>query len=196
MTDKQQTTPAIKTPAGRIPGEEGVWVFIGGDLIVFAVFFITYAVAHRQESALFETSQRLLDRHLGLLNTLLLLTSSLCVAQAVTAVRKGDRRARHFLLGAIALGMGFVAVKAVEYSAKIAEGFTLNTNAFSIYYYMFTGIHLVHVVIGIGVLCFAASQIESSGQMRGSVALIEGSGVFWHMVDLLWIILFALLYLL
>lgn len=196
MTDKRKTIPDTGFSGGRIPGEEGVWVFIAGDLIVFAVFFLTYAVAHRQEPALFEASQRLLNRQLGLLNTLLLLTSSLCVVRAVAAVRKGDRRARRFLLGAIALGTGFVVVKAVEYSSKIAEGFTLNTNAFSIYYYMFTGIHLVHVLIGIGVLCFAASQIESSGQLRGSIALIEGGGVFWHMVDLLWIVLFALLYLL
>lgn len=188
---------AAASPArGHVPGEEGVWVFIGGDLIVFAVFFVTYALARQQELTLFESSQALLDRRLGLLNTLLLLTSSCFVAQAVAAVRRGDDRARRLLLGAILLGSGFVVVKAFEYSAKIAQGFTLNSNSFSIYYYMFTGIHLVHVLIGLGVLCFTLSRFDRSGRMQGGVALIEGSGAFWHLVDLLWIILFALLYLL
>ena len=195
MTDQSTQQPA-PPERGHIPGEEGVWVFIGGDLVAFAVFFITYAAARMQERALFETSQKLLDRDLALLNTLILLTSSLCVAQAVAAVRRSDPRARLFLFGGIALGASFVVVKAFEYSAKIAQGFTLTTNSFSIYYYMFTGIHLVHVLIGIGVLCFAASRFDRTGRMPGGVALIEGSGAFWHLVDLLWIILFALLYLL
>ena len=147
---------AASPPRGHVPGEEGVWVFIGGDLIVFAVFFVTYALARQQELALFESSQALLDRRLGLLNTLLLLTSSFFVAQAVAAVRRGDDRARRLLLGAILLGNGFVVVKAFEYSAKIAQGFTLNSNSFSIYYYMFTGIHLVHVLIGSGWACCAS----------------------------------------
>jgi nitric oxide reductase NorE protein len=183
------------SPRNHVPGEEGVWVFIGGDLIAFAVFFVTYAVAQRQEPVLFETAQGLLDRGLGLLNTLILLTSSLCVALAVAAVRRHDPRARFFLLGAIGLGAGFVVVKAFEYSAKIAQGFTLNTNSFSIYYYMFTGIHLVHVLIGLGALCFTLSRFDRTGGTP-SLALIEGSGAFWHLVDLLWIVLFALLYLL
>ncbi|MGG2007398.1 cytochrome c oxidase subunit 3 [Novosphingobium resinovorum] len=189
-------TTAERRSGGHVPGEEGLWVFIGGDLVVFAVFFITYAVAHRQEYALFEASRRLLDRQLGLLNTPLLLTSSLCMAQAVAAVRRDDRRARPLLLATIALGSGFVVVKAFEYAAKISHGFTLNTNSFSIYYYMFTAIHLVHVLIGLGVLCFAASRFDKAGRMPGGAALIEGSGAFLHLVDLLWIVLFALLYLL
>lgn len=189
-------TAAPPRPLRHVPGEEGVWVFIGGDLVVFAVFFITYALARQQELALFESSQALLDRGLGLLNTLLLLTSSLFVAQAVAAVRRADHRARILLAGAILLGASFVVVKAFEYSAKIAQGFTLNSNSFSIYYYMFTGIHLVHVLIGLGALGFAFSRFDRNGQMQGGISLIEGSGAFWHLVDLLWIILFALLYLL
>lgn len=196
MSSGAEPQAPARPSRGHVPGEEGVWVFIGGDLVVFAVFFVTYAVARRQELALFESAQALLDRGLGLLNTLLLLTSSLLVAHAVAAVRRHDRRARPLLLGAIALGIGFVIVKAFEYSAKIGQGFTLNSNSFSIYYYMFTGIHLVHVLIGLGVLIFAASRFDREGRMPGGVALIEGGGAFWHLVDLLWIVLFALLYLL
>lgn len=181
---------------GHVPGEEGVWVFIFGDLLVFATFFITFAIARRQELPVFDQSQAMLDRGLGLLNTLLLLTSSWFVAQAVAGVRRRDPRARLLLLGAIVLGAGFVIVKAFEYTDKISAGLTLNTNSFFIYYYMFTGIHLIHVLIGLGVLCFTFSRFDRSGQFKAGTGLIEGSGAFWHLVDLLWIILFALLYLL
>ena len=179
----------------HLPGEEGVWVFIGGDLVVFALFFVAFAIARMNDPALFETSQATLDRGLGLLNTLILLTSSWFVARAVAKVRAGQLDARKYIFGAIALGLGFVVVKAVEYSAKISAGLTLNTNEFFIYYFMFTGIHLLHVLIGLGVLIFTASQFEQSGKMKGGIALIEGSGAFWHLVDLLWIVLFALFYL-
>lgn len=182
--------------AGHMPGEEGVWVFIFGDLLVFAAFFITYAVERAGAPVLFGQSQALLDRGLGLLNTLLLLTSSWFVAQAVLAVRREDPRARRLILGGIALGAGFVVVKAFEYGAKISAGITLNTNGFFIFYYMFTAIHLIHVLIGLGVLVFLFSRFDRAGRFQAGMPLIEGGGAFWHLVDLLWIVLFALLYLL
>ena len=180
----------------HLPGEEGVWVFIFGDLLVFAAFFITFAVERLGELELFARSQALLDRQLGLLNTLLLLTSSWCVAQAVGAARRKDPRGRLLIAGAILLGLGFVVVKFFEYSAKISAGITLNTNSFFIFYYMFTAIHLLHVLIGLGVLTLIYTRFDRSGQFRADLSLIEGGGAFWHLVDLLWIVLFALLYLL
>ena len=148
-----------------------------------------------EDVALFTQSQAELNRSLGLLNTLLLLTSSWCVAQAVAAARAGNAAARRYLFGAIALGIGFVVVKAIEYNEKIAAGFTLNSNDFFIYYYMFTGIHLLHVVVGLGVLLWTTTRFDKAGKVLGSASVVEGSGAFWHLVDLLWIILFALLYL-
>jgi nitric oxide reductase NorE protein len=199
MTVAEATAEAPAAPSarkGHLPGEEGVWVFIFGDLLVFAVFFITYAVERMGNIALFTSSQALLDRQLGLLNTLLLLTSSWCVAQAVAAARWQDPRGRLLIGGAILLGLGFVVVKIFEYSAKISTGITLNTNGFFIYYYMFTAIHLIHVLIGLGVLAYIFSRFDRSGRYAGGLPLIEGGGAFWHLVDLLWIVLFALLYLL
>jgi nitric oxide reductase NorE protein len=185
-----------KSSPGHIPGEEGLWVFIFGDLLVFGTFFITYAVSRAQDLGLFHRSQMLLDRRLGLLNTLLLLTSSWCVAQGVAAVRRGDPRARLLLGAGMACGIGFAIVKAFEYHAKISAGITLNTNEFFIFYYMLTAIHLIHVVIGLGVLGFTFSRFDRQGRFPGPFALIEGAGAFWHLVDLLWVVLFALLYLL
>lgn len=195
MTKTNESAPAKQAETRHIPGEEGVWVFIGGDLIIFAVFFITYAVARTQEPALFASSQAELNRGLGLANTLILLTSSWFVARAVAAARIGAPAARRNLCFAVALGVAFAVLKAVEYSEKIAAGFTLNSNNFFIYYYMFTGIHLLHVIVGLGVLLWTITRFDKGGKLRGNVSAVEGSGVFWHLVDLLWIILFALLYL-
>ena len=179
----------------HLPGEEGVWVFIGGDMLVFAVFFVAFLFARMENLPLFETSQATLDRGLGLLNTVLLLTSSWCVARAVKLARAGRAGGRRMVLGAMGLGLGFVVVKAVEYTAKVSAGYTLNTNEFFIYYFMFTGIHLLHVLIGLGVLAYTASRFGKDGLPSNGMGLLEGTGAFWHLVDLLWIVLFALFYL-
>lgn len=89
-----------------------------------------------------------------------------------------------------------MVVKAFEYTAKISVGITLNTNDFFTLYYMFTTIHLFHVLIGLSVLGFTYSRFDANGRRASSLGLLEGAGVFWQLVDLLWIILFALLYLL
>lgn len=189
--------PTIDTKREKhLPGEEGVWVFILGDLAVFAVFFLTFVYYRGANAALFTSQQELLSRGLGLLNTVLLLTSSLFVAQAVRAARSGRREVSLLIGAAIACGLGFVLVKVIEWGAKIGAGITLNTNEFFIFYYMFTGIHLAHVLIGLGVLCwmllnYRAAQREG----RSSLKSLEGGASFWHLVDLLWVVLFPLLYL-
>ena len=189
------TFPSPAGRSGHIPGEEGLWVLIFGDMIVFSVFFVSCAMSRAQDVAQFHKSQALLDQHLGLLNTLLMLTSSWCVAQAVAAVQRQDPRARLYLAGGISGGVGFVIVKAFEYSAKISHGITLTTNDFFTYYYGLTAIHLIHVLIGLAVLTFTFSRFKN-GRFAAPFGLIEGVGAFWHLVDLLWIVLFALLYLL
>jgi nitric oxide reductase NorE protein len=184
----------------HIPGEAGIWIVIGGDLAVFGVFFVTYLVSRAQELPLFLAGQGNLIRGLGLLNTILLLTSSWCVARAVHDSRKGGKAAPRLLGFAIACGLGFCAIKAVEYSIKIMAGFTMNTNLFWTFYYMFTGIHLVHLLVGLGFLLFlrqsAVKRAAAGGEAPpGHIMWMESGGAFWHMVDLLWIVLFALLYL-
>jgi nitric oxide reductase NorE protein len=83
-----------------------------------------------------------------------------------------------------------------EWGGKIADGITLNSNEFYSFYYMFTGIHLVHVLLGMGVLVYLLVRSKRPDPGTSYVALMEGGGAFWHLVDLLWVVLFALLYLL
>jgi nitric oxide reductase NorE protein len=183
--------------SGHVPGEAGVWVLILGDLLAFSAFFAVFLVHRSENVALFSASQAAMDRRFGLANTLLLLTSSLFVAGAVTAARAGARgRAARLLMLALGCGCGFIVSKVFEWAGKIAAGITLNSNEFYSFYYMFTGIHLVHVLLGMGVLMYLLVRSKRPDPGTSYVALMEGGGAFWHLVDLLWVVLFPLLYLL
>ena len=194
MEDEQQS--AVKRRAGHVPGEEGVWVLILGDMLVFSIFFATYLIYRAQNVALYTSSQLSMQRGFGLLNTALLLTSSWFVALAVSDARAGRReRAMRLLPGAFVCGIGFVISKGFEWGGKIEAGITLNTNEFYIFYYMLTGIHLLHVLIGLTVLAYLITRSRRPDPGASYVLVMEGGGAFWHLVDLLWIVLFALLYL-
>jgi nitric oxide reductase NorE protein len=180
----------------RVPGEVGTWVFIFGDMTVFAFVFATYLLARASDTELFHAGQRHLDATAGAVNTLLLLTSSLCVVAAVRATgRRRARAARWLFGGAIACGLGFTFNKYLEYSDEISRGFTPTTDDFWTYYYVLTGLHLFHLLVGLGVLTFAIRQAGNPRLTARRYAYVEGGACFWHMVDLLWIVLFPLLYL-
>ncbi len=182
--------------AGRIPGEGGIWALIAGDMLFFTLFFVVFAKAAGVQPAQFAAGHRLLDAGLGLVNTLLLLMSSLLVALGVERAKRSGRPARTPIRLAMLCGGGFVIVKIVEYSAKIAQGITPLSGDFFVYYFAFTGIHLFHVLLGLAALGWAQSQLASTPLADDRIALIESAALFWHLVDLLWIILFALFYVL
>lgn len=181
----------------RLPGEAGIWVLIGGDLMIFGLFFATFLYYRGLSLPVYVTSQHALNQALGLVNTLVLLTSSLFVALAIKAARHGERsRSAVLLLCAVACGLAFVLVKIFEWHEKIAAGITLGSNEFFMFYFMYTGIHLIHVLIGIGVLIFTAFAVRRPIAEGHGFALIEGAAIFWHLIDMLWVFLFALFYLL
>lgn len=180
----------------HVPGEVGFWVFIGGDLVLFSVLFFLFLQYRAGQETLFTESQRHLNQVLGLVNTLLMLSSSWLVAFAVQAARRQQPQiASRCFAAAFACGAGFIVVKYFEYSEGIRAGFTLNTNDFFMYYYVYTGIHLIHVVIGMGVLATLTAYTRSKAFSAVKVQHLESGACFWHLVDLLWIVLFALLYL-
>jgi nitric oxide reductase NorE protein len=197
-------SPAAATPgqggvkhARHLPGEEGIWVFISGDLLVFTLFFALFVYYRGQDIPLFELSHRALNRSIGLLNTTILLSSSLLVATAVTSARHGRHaRAAKLLLGAIACGVAFGISKTFEYSAKFKVGIGLTTNKFFTFYFMLTGLHMIHVIFATAMLLYMWTRARGNEHGPGYVQVMEAGGVFWHMVDLLWVVLFALLYLL
>lgn len=186
----------LSKPKRHMPGEEGIWVFIFGDMMVFSLFFITFLYYRGQNPDLFVTSQTHLNQAFGVLNTFFMLTSSWFVAMGVHAARKNLGKLTPICFGlAFLCGLGFAIVKFLEYSEKIRAGITLNTNDFFMYYYMFTGIHFMHVMIGMGVLATLGRYSWSGNFDAVKLRNIESGASFWHLVDLLWIVLFALLYL-
>lgn len=182
--------------AGHVPGEEGVWLLISGDLILFSLLFVVFLRMRGEQPAVFEQGRSLLDQKLGLLNTLLMLSSSWFVATAIRAARRQMVRATVGCFGAaLACGAGFVVVKGFEYGAKLGAGIGLTSSDFFMLYFIYTGIHLLHVVIGMGVLTALILYSRSGGLAPGKLRNLESGASFWHLVDLLWIVLFALLYL-
>lgn len=180
----------------HIPGELGIWVFILGDMLMFSLFFIAYMVELRADVGLFNLSQQAVSVRLGTINTLLLLTSSYFVALAVSQIYKASDtagRARLYFALAWLCGLAFVVNKYMEWADKVEHGFTLTTNHYFIYYYVLTGVHLLHVLIGLCVLSYlwiVAGRPPSERQF----STFETGATYWHMVDFLWLILFPLLY--
>jgi nitric oxide reductase NorE protein len=183
-------------PIPYVPGEPGVWVFLFGDMVVFGVFFATFMYQRAQAPELFDASRHTLSIGIGLTNTLVLLTSSLFVVTAVRAIRLSQRGAAQLMLaGALVCALIFVGLKAVEYTTKVAAGHVPTQNNFYLYFFILTGLHLFHVLIGVGVLVLLLTQARRSTLSATRMAVVEGGACFWHLVDLLWIFLFALLYL-
>jgi nitric oxide reductase NorE protein len=197
MMDRVKSPRAPPAVAVRLQGETGVWVFIAGDLLIFALFFATYLYYHAGQRLLFAQSQHTLSQGIGILNTLLLLTSSWFVALGVQRIRTGQRNHSAVLVVlAILCAAGFLTNKGIEWTQLILGGRTLSTNEFFMFFYMLTGIHALHVLIGIGVLAYVLVRIRGGTLSEGpDVTAIESGAVFWHLVDLLWIVLFALFYL-
>ncbi len=180
-----------------IPGEVGIWVFVLGDMFVFGLFFSVFVYYRGLDLEVFRASQASLNQNYGALNTLLLLFSSWFVVLAVIDVREQAGRYAARLLGlGMLCGVGFSVVKFVEYGEKLRAGIGIMTNDFYMYYYIYTGLHFVHVIIGLGVLIYLWSMLRTGITSAGELRIFESGAIYWHMVDLLWIVLFPLLYLL
>jgi nitric oxide reductase NorE protein len=192
-----QAEPVHPGGSDELPGDSGVWTFIIADMAAFAMFFFVFMSGRAAAPEMFESSRQQLNTMLGLLNTLILLTSSLFMVQAVEAARKADRQAvRRNLLLTLLIGSGFAVTKIIEYSAKGSAGISLLTNEFFTYYFVFTGIHFLHFLIGIGAILVMLSKAKHDALDARFLTWIESTGCYWHMVDLLWIMLFPMIYLL
>lgn len=193
--------PAAPSPATdahaarRLPGDLAIWFFILAELLVFAVFFLAYAFARARHVALFNESQLTLDLNAGALNTVLLITGSWFVVRAVQAVKRdaSDVAAR-WLVAGMACGVGFLIVKWFEYSAKFGAGINLSTNTFYMFYISLTFFHMMHVILGMVILAVLLVKTKRGAYGRHEHNALESGAAYWHMVDLVWIILFPLIY--
>ena len=180
----------------RLPGVEGIWVFIGADSVIFAILFLTFMQDRLKNPALFEASRHTLNMNLGGIDTLILLTSSWSVALAVQAMKRDLVHLEpRYLLGGALTGLMFVVSKSIEYFEKFAHGLTPGTNPFYMWYFTLTGIHLAHVLLGTSLLTYLWIRSRRGTYDHLHKAVPESVASFWHLVDLLWIVLFPLLYL-
>ncbi|MEZ5715027.1 MAG: cytochrome c oxidase subunit 3 [Paracoccaceae bacterium] len=172
-----------------LPGDLMMWVLILSELLVFGAGLIAFLSVRITDPADFAEAQAHLHRSGAGLNTVVLVTSGWLAALAVKAAEAGRiGRTRALLAAAAGFGAVFLAIKAMEYADKAAEGITFETHAFFTFYYLLTGFHAAHVVAGIVILGLVAVQCRPR--------TVEVGTAFWHMVDLVWVILFPILYLL
>jgi cytochrome c oxidase subunit 3 len=187
-------------------GRVGMWLFIATEIILFGGLFLLYSMYRLRNPADFHAGSLELNRILGTLNTVILITSSLTVALAIAALGNGrPGMSAMFVAATIACAFGFLIVKAFEWTAKFHHGLYPNArvllslskgeNLFFGLYYMMTGLHAVHVLVGIGVLSVMLIRIVRGTITPGNPIYLVNSGLYWHLVDIIWIFLFPLFYL-
>lgn len=180
-----------------LPGDLAIWFFILAELLVFGVLFLAYAFARARNVEIFDASQLELDRLSGAINTVLLITSSYFVVQAVDRIRHGASRAcAYWLAAAMALGAGFIVTKLLEFGSKFGAGINMSTNTFYMFYIGLGFFHFMHVVLGMIILGAIALKAWRGGYSATEYTGVETGASYWHMVDLVWIILFPLIYVL
>jgi cytochrome c oxidase subunit 3 len=172
----------------------GMWLFLGSEVMFFTGFFGAYIVAR---SAAIDSIVQPLDKTLGALNTLVLITSSLTMVLAVVFSKRGDRKNTGLWLAmTFLLACAFLVVKGFEYTAHFREGIYPNSDIFHSFYYLLTGFHGLHVVggmISLAILWWRNRRGDFDEHYNDP---IEITGLYWHFVDLVWIFLFPALYLL
>lgn len=196
----------MKTHQDNTGSKIGMWLFLLSEIILFGGLFLLYSSYRYKNPFDFHLAAWELNRVLGTINTLILITSSLTIALSILFVQKGDHKLSMILLsGTIFLGLLFLGIKYVEWTAKIEHGLYPNSPRllgrskgevlfFGLYYSM-TGLHGLHVLVGIFVL-----SVMLVLMMRGKInenrsVPLENTGLYWHLVDIIWIFLFPLFYL-
>ncbi|MBD0023189.1 cytochrome c oxidase subunit 3 family protein [Gordonia pseudamarae] len=180
----------------RVPGEPGLWLIILGDIVMFAVLLCVLLYYRSSDRAGYAAAQSHLSISQGLAETLVLLASSLAVVVAVVAYRaQRIGRANGAMLIALGLGAAFTVLKVVEWSTHAADGLTPHSNDFFMLYYILTGLHLGHVVVGMFVLELVRRMAKRPLPGKHDTDYFVGAAVFWHMVDLIWLFLAPLLFL-
>jgi cytochrome c oxidase subunit 3 len=184
----------------------GMWLFLFTELILFGGMFIVYAVyrfVHQQE---FHLAAQELNTTVGLINTIILLTSSMTAAMSITAMQKGNIRfAKGLIWVTILFAFAFMVNKYFEWSAKIHHGIYPGSpdllskpNGEILYfglYYVMTGLHALHVIVGVVFFLFVLRHIAQGKVTPTAYVRLENSALYWHLVDLIWIFLFPLFYL-
>ncbi|UZE96266.1 cytochrome c oxidase subunit 3 family protein [Alkalimarinus alittae] len=180
-----------------IPGNPAIWVGIFSELTEFAIFFVIYFIARVHYPDEFLAGPLELHTTAGTINTLVLITSSFFVVKGIFALRENRPEAAvRWLWMTVGAGMLYLIIKYWEYQWNIDRGIEVNTNNFFAVYYYTTFNHMLHVGWGSGGIIWAISQIKSGRYTADNHAGLIAAACYWHMIDLAWIMIFPLLYVL
>jgi cytochrome c oxidase subunit 3 len=197
----------------------GIWLFLASEVLFFGGLFTAYTMMRYSHPAGFVQGSQRLDQYLGGTNTAVLLTSSLTMALAVWSAQRADRRLLQLFLGlTLALGATFLVIKFYEWSLEYHEGLLpgrwfapteegegtsdlphpalKGMQLFFVFYFTITGLHALHMIVGIGVLSVQLTLASRGSFGTADYTPIEVAGLYWHFVDIVWIFVFPLLYLL
>lgn len=181
------------------PGDFAIWIIIYMELITFGALFLGYAFSRRLDVELFNQSQLLLEQYLGFINTLILISSSFFLVKAIELIKKSNDikkniYASRWISFAMLFGLLFLILKAFEFKIKYEQGINLSTNTFFMFYYLLTIFHFMHVILGMIILYNLYKNTKQGIYTNNNLMGLETGVSYWHMVDLLWIILFPLIY--
>ncbi|WP_340113460.1 cytochrome c oxidase subunit 3 family protein [Maribellus mangrovi] len=185
----------------------GMWLFIFTELLLFGALFVVYAVYRYMNPDAFHLAAEELNTTIGAINTIILLISSMTIAMSTTALRKGHRKLAIGLVTiTFVIGLAFLVNKYFEWGVKFSHGIwpgsehMLNQMSqgeilfFGLYFVM-TGLHALHIIIGMAIMGFAIRGLVNGKVKIERPSLLDNCGLYWHLVDLIWIFLFPLFYL-
>ena len=184
----------------------GMWLFLFTELLLFGGLFLVYSIYRHLNAEAFLHASYNLNIAMGTINTMVLLTSSLTVAMSITAIQKGNSKLALLLLWFTIIAAGiFLVIKYFEWAAKFEHGLfpgmehfnhlETGQRLFFFLYFFMTGLHGFHVIVGAILLGFVMRDIKKGKITKTNFIFLENGGLYWHLVDLIWIFLFPLFYL-
>jgi len=199
-------TPYEEMPQQKDAATLGMWTFLATEILFFGAMFLSYIVYRTAYPDAFAMASHHTIVLFGTVNTAILLTSSLTMALAVHAAKEGDNKlVFRFLTVTVLFGLAFLVVKGFEYhqdldehlwpGAHFREGLPPQSQIFWVLYWIMTGVHAVHVTVGVGLISFIARQASKRRYSAEYHTPVELTGLYWHFVDIIWIFLYPLLYL-
>lgn len=189
-----------------LASKTGMWLFLFTEMLLFAGLFVVYSVYRYKNSMAFHLAAEELSVFTGTVNTIILLVSSTTIAMSITAIQKKNKKLALILLGlTILLGLAFMVNKYFEWGHHIHEHIYPGSQLlaqrgqgdvlfYGLYFFM-TGLHGLHIIIGLIFIGVIAAKISKNSINSDNYVLLENSGLYWHLVDLIWIFLFPLFYL-
>ncbi len=189
---------AVQTPTNTgIPnGKLGIWVFLASEVMLFGAFISSFIVLRMGSPNFGVPAHEIMGRPLATLNTFVLISSSAAMVMALASIQEDDvlRFARWMRL-VLTLGVVFLVIKMFEYHHKIHEGLTISSSLFGSFYYTMTGLHAIHIIAGLVFNGYILYHGKRGRWSHGKWERVEYAGLYWHFVDLVWVVIFPLFYL-